>query len=77
MNTLVSEEQVARYRSDGVVLIRNLFDAKWLEVLAEGVEENLRNPSKRTTDYVNDPQKKEHFSSMPAPWGRLVATTVS
>ena len=61
MKPLVTKEQITRYREDGVVLIRNLFDAQWLQVLAEGIEENLTNPSERTTDYVNDPEHKEHF----------------
>ena len=61
MTPRVSAEQIANYRDDGAVLIRKLFDPAWLETLAEGIEENLRSPSKRTADYVNDPEKKEHF----------------
>ena len=61
MKPLVTEEQIARYHNDGVVLIRNLFDSHWLEVLANGIEENLRSPSQRTLDYVNNPQEKARF----------------
>ena len=61
MTPLVTSEQISRYQRDGVVLIRNLFDAHWLEVLAQGIEENLRHPSKRTADYVDDPENNAHF----------------
>ena len=63
MNTLVTSEQMASYQSDGVVLIRNLFGTEWLEVLAEGIEENLCNPSKRTTDYVNEPHARFFYDA--------------
>ena len=61
MTPLVTNEQISRYQRDGVVLIRNLFDTHWLEVLAQGIEENLRSPSKRTSDYVDDPENNAHF----------------
>ena len=43
MLPLITNEQISDYQKDGVVLVRNLFDAEWLQVLAEGIEENLRN----------------------------------
>ena len=61
MPPLVTNEQMSRYQRDGVVLIRNLLDSEWLEVLGEGIEENLRNPSKRTSDYVNDSENNARF----------------
>lgn len=61
MNHLVTDEQIASYERDGVVLLRNLFDTEWLEVLAEAIEQNLRQPSKRTAEYVNDPSGNTHF----------------
>ena len=61
MNHLVTDEQIASYERDGVVLLRNLFDTEWLEVLAEAIEQNLRQPSERTAEYVNDPSGNTHF----------------
>ena len=61
MSVLVTNNQIASYQRDGVVLLKNLFDKPWLEILAEGVEENLRNTSKRPTAYVNGPTNKAHF----------------
>ena len=37
MPPLVTSKQISRYQRDGVVLIRNLFDTHWLEVLAQGI----------------------------------------
>ncbi len=50
MSTLVTDNQISSYQRDGVVLLKNLFDNQWLKIAAEGIEENLRNPSKRTTN---------------------------
>lgn len=61
MTQLISQEQITRYREDGVVVLRNLFSEKWLDVVAEGIEQNLADPSRRTTNYVNDPARNAHF----------------
>ena len=61
MSTLVTDNQISSYQRDGVVLLKNLFDNQWLKIAAEGIEKNLRNPSKRTTTYVSDPAKNENF----------------
>lgn len=61
MSTLVTDNQISSYQRDGVVLLKNLFDNQWLKIAAEGIEENLRNPSKRTTTYVSDPTNNENF----------------
>ena len=61
MAATVTDEQIAAYASDGVVVLRNLFDPQWLDVLAEGIEENVAAPSSRTTEYVNDPAGNAHF----------------
>ena len=61
MALLPNNDQVLAFQRDGVVLLRQLFDARWLEVVAEGVAETLHRPSKRTTDYLNDPASGDHF----------------
>ncbi len=61
MTISVTDDQISSYQRDGVVMLKSVFDDRWLEILAEGIEENQRKPSKRTTAYVNDPDKKEHF----------------
>ena len=61
MSSLVTDDQISSYQRDGVIMLKNIFDDRWLEILAEGIEGNLRHPSKRTTTYVNDPANNEHF----------------
>ena len=43
--TLVTQEEVDIYRRDGVVCLRQRFERKWIDLLAEGIDANLRNPS--------------------------------
>ena len=54
MSALLSEQQVSDYRRDGVILLRQFLDPGWLETLAEGIAENLRAPSRRSTALVDD-----------------------
>ena len=61
MGNLVSDAEVASYRRDGAVLIKGLFDQGWLNLFAEGIEENLRRPSQRTHTYVDDPADEGRF----------------
>jgi ectoine hydroxylase-related dioxygenase (phytanoyl-CoA dioxygenase family) len=61
MTSFVTEEQVSRYQRDGVVLLRNFFSSEWQESLAEGIEENLRAPSQRSTALVDDSASNAHF----------------
>ena len=48
MSVLVTEDQISSYQRDGVILFKNMLDSRWLEILAEGIEENLKAPSNRT-----------------------------
>ena len=61
MSALVTEQHIESYTKDGVLLVRNLFDSKWIHLVAEGIEENLRNPTQRTREYVNEPETGMHF----------------
>lgn len=42
---LVTEEDVRRYREDGVVCLRQAFDPAWVKTVAAGVSRNLAEPS--------------------------------
>ena len=41
---LPTEAEKHAYETDGVVPLRSVFDARWLELLATGVERNLAEP---------------------------------
>ena len=61
MKSPINQQHFIDYQRDGVVLIRNLIDADWLQLLADGIEQNLKNPTARSIDYVNDPTSNAHF----------------
>ncbi len=61
MSTLITDDQISSYQNDGVVLLKNVIEPEWLDVVAEGIEDNLRSPSKRTIEFVNDPANDAHF----------------
>ncbi|WP_419551197.1 phytanoyl-CoA dioxygenase family protein [Candidatus Poriferisodalis sp.] len=42
---IVDEETIERFRADGVVVLRNVVDAEWVERLREGVAQEMANPS--------------------------------
>jgi ectoine hydroxylase-related dioxygenase (phytanoyl-CoA dioxygenase family) len=41
---MVSDTDVARYREDGVVCLRNVISVNWIECLREAVDANITNP---------------------------------
>lgn len=41
---LVTAEEIEAYRTEGAVCLRGVFDREWLELLAAGVERNLKEP---------------------------------
>jgi len=61
MEPMLTDRQVSDYQRDGVIVLRQLFDDAWMDVLAEGIEENLRRPSRRTANLVDDPTSNGHF----------------
>ena len=58
---MITEADVSAYRADGVIVLRQFFDKQWLRELAEGIERNVAAPSKRTLEYVNDPNTHSRF----------------
>ncbi len=70
MKSSINEQHVIDYQRDGVVLIRNLLDSHWQEVLADGVEENLKNPTSRSKNYTNDPATDGNFFFDACTYGR-------
>ena len=35
---MISEEIISKYKEDGVVILKNVIDDKWIETLRRGVE---------------------------------------
>jgi ectoine hydroxylase-related dioxygenase (phytanoyl-CoA dioxygenase family) len=47
----VTPEEARRFDADGVVLLRGVFEPKWIEMLRSGVEQAMANPSPLAKDY--------------------------
>lgn len=60
----ISENQIAAWRTDGVVVLRGVVSEDWLDVLREGVDAALAAPSGVSKDYAKDGKGRfftDHF----------------
>jgi len=62
MSELVTPEILNDYQNDGVVCIRNVFNEYWIEKVAEGIEENLKNPSIYSERLANEGESGAYFN---------------
>ena len=44
-SSLVTDQQIETFRKDGVVHLKGVFKREWIEKIAKGIKENLKNPS--------------------------------
>jgi len=58
---VVVPDIVAQYQTDGAVVLRNVIDGHWLEVLADGVERNLKNPGPLARTYTRNEETSDGF----------------
>lgn len=60
----ISKDRIAAWRTDGVVALRGVLSADWLDLLRDGVEQALAAPSRVSKDYVADGKGRfftDHF----------------
>ncbi|WP_370275746.1 phytanoyl-CoA dioxygenase family protein [Roseovarius indicus] len=69
MHPLISEEHVAAYQRDGVVLIEGLF-ADYADVLREGVERNMAEPGPYAAENLKEGQAGRFFDDY-CNWQRI------
>jgi ectoine hydroxylase-related dioxygenase (phytanoyl-CoA dioxygenase family) len=50
----IADAEVAAYARDGAVALRGVFDADWIALLAEGVEQNLAAPGPYVRHYTKE-----------------------
>jgi len=50
----ISDAEVAAYHRDGVVLLRDMFDRKWIDLLSEGLDAQLAAPTVRARVWDRD-----------------------
>ncbi len=54
MKSIVTDLDIETFKRDGVVVLRGVFDADWLNRLADGVEINFKDPGPYSTLYTED-----------------------
>ena len=50
----VTDTHIRAYQADGAIKIPDMFDARWLDVLAAGIQRNLDNPGWQSRRYTED-----------------------
>ncbi len=54
MNRAVTAGEIASYHRDGVVVLRDVFDAEWIELLAAGLDAQITSPTARARVWDRD-----------------------
>ncbi|KAL0480352.1 hypothetical protein AKO1_007157 [Acrasis kona] len=68
--SLVTESQIEQFHNDGAIKLSGVFSQKHLDSIAEGVEQNLKNPSS-DADHILDGQSNTKFFGDYGNWHRL------
>ena len=58
---VITDDEVETYHRDGVILLREMFDAKWIEVLTQGLVSNSENPTHRARIWDRDAEGRTMF----------------
>lgn len=66
----ISADEVAAYHSDGVVLLPEMFDKDWIELLKQGLDANCNNPTNRSRVWDRDVEGRTMFYDSQA-WQRV------
>ena len=61
MPRAVSSKEIAFYQHDGVVLLPEMFDADWIELLKNGLIANCENPTDRSRVWDRDKAGRTMF----------------
>ena len=67
--TPVSDEQIAKYASDGAVYISGLF-ADWVETISAGIERNMREPGPYASENLKPGERGRFFDDY-CNWQRI------
>ena len=57
----ITDDEVATYHRDGVVLLRGMFDHEWIELLDEGLDAQMTAPTGRARTWDRDAQGRTMF----------------
>jgi len=57
----ITIEEIDAYHRDGVVLVKDMFDADWVEILKRGLISNGKNPTHRARTWDRDAEGRTMF----------------
>lgn len=66
----ISDEEIERYDTDGVVMLKNMFDADWIALLDKGLENSRNDPTARARVWDRDDAGRTVFYDSQA-WQRV------
>ena len=67
---MISNSSIKNYNIDGVVVLRNIVDIKWINILKRGLRKNFQNPSKYKCVYEQN-NKQELFYDDYCNWNKI------
>lgn len=68
--SLISDDDVERFRRDGAVVLRQVFSPDWLDRLAQGIERNLILPGPMAIHYTGEDAPGRFFGDY-CNWKRI------
>ena len=54
MKNNILPEEIDTYHCDGVLLLQNMFDKEWIELLNKGLDVNIKTPTRRSRIWHKD-----------------------
>ena len=67
---MISKKNIEHYNNNGVVVLRNVIQKKWITILKRGLKKNFQNPSKYKCVYEIN-KKKELFYDDYCNWNKI------
>jgi len=61
MSARLSSEQITKFASDGVVLLENVIEPRWIERLMQGLTKNIARPTQRSRIWDQDAMGRTCF----------------
>ncbi len=61
LNTKITQDNIDTFHRDGVILLKDMFDKEWIELLQEGLNQNCKNPTSRARVWDRDEQGRSMF----------------
>lgn len=67
---LITSEQIDDFERDGVVVLRRVFNQEWIDIMAEGVAQNMAHPSQYASENECEREEGRFFDDY-CNWTRL------